>query len=94
MLRLAARYFMEGEAMVSRSTRSPIPPAQRARLERILAGIHPSGMEQSAGIMVNYRYLRDDIEKSTSLDQGTITSSEVRSLMRRADGGACDASAV
>ena len=93
MLRLAARYFME-----RRGDGQPIDPVARfhlrngARLERInwLGDTSIKGMEQSAGIMVNYRYLRDDIEKNHEafMTKGTIAaSSEVRSLMRRADGG-------
>lgn len=93
MLRLAARYFME-----RRANGQPIDPVARfhlrngARLERInwLGDTSQNGMLQSAGVMVNYRYLRDDIEKNHEafMTKGTIAaSSEVRSLMRRADGG-------
>ena len=93
LLRLAARYFVE-----RRADGQPLDPVARfhlrngARLERInwLGDTSPKGMQQSAGIMVNYRYLIDDIEKNHEafMTKGTIAaSSEVRSLMRRADGG-------
>ncbi|HLS69787.1 MAG TPA: malonyl-CoA decarboxylase [Kiloniellales bacterium] len=93
MLRLAARYFME-----RREDGRPIDPVARfhlrngARLERInwLGDTSLNGMQQSAGVMVNYRYLIDDIEKNHEafVTKGTVAaSSEVRSLMRRAEGG-------
>ncbi|WP_366556152.1 malonyl-CoA decarboxylase [Aquibaculum sediminis] len=89
LLRLAARYFME-----KRGNGQPIDPVARfhlrngARLERInwLGDTSAKGLRQSAGIMVNYRYLLDDIEKNHEayVAKGTVAvSSDVRSLMRR-----------
>lgn len=89
MVRLAARYFME-----KRPNGQPIDPVARfhlrngARLERInwLGDTSAKGMKQSAGIMVNYRYLLDDIERNHEAfaSKGTVAvSSEVRTLMRR-----------
>ena len=60
-----------------------------ARLERInwLADISEKGLEQSAGMMVKYRYLVGDIEKNHEayLQGGRVVmSDEVRGLAKQA----------
>ena len=86
--RLAARYLVE-----TRDDGRPLDPVARfhlrngARLERVnwLADTSSRGLKQSAGIMVNYRYLLGDIEKnheSYLRDKQVIMSTEVRSLVR------------
>lgn len=65
LLRLATRYFLQ-----RRDDGHPLDPVARfhlrngARLERInwLGDTSPKGLRQSAGIMVNYRYVLDEIE--------------------------------
>src|SRR5262249_23626683 len=67
LLRAAASYFLTARTR----TRAPIDPVARfhlgngARLERInwLADPSPKGLQQSHGIMVNYLYDLNDIEK-------------------------------
>jgi NADH:ubiquinone oxidoreductase subunit 3 (subunit A) len=80
MLRIAARYFTE-----KRGNGQPIDSVARfhlrngARLERInwLGDTSPKGLKQSAGIMVNYRYLLGEIEKNHEAyaNQGEIAAS-------------------
>lgn len=94
LLRLAAKYFT-----VKREDGQPIDAVARfhlrngARLERIdwLADISPKGLQQSAGIMVNYRYEPDELERNHEayISKGAVPmSAEVRALVRRArDGG-------
>lgn len=88
-MRLAARYFTE-----KRGNGQPIDPVARfhlrngARLERInwLGDTSLKGLRQSAGIMVNYRYVLDEIERNHEafVAKGTVAAStEVRALMRR-----------
>lgn len=90
LVRLAARYFTE-----KRGNGQPIDAVARfhlrngARLERInwLGDTSAKGLRQSAGIMVNYRYLLDEIERNHEafVAKGTVAAStEVRALMRRA----------
>jgi malonyl-CoA decarboxylase len=67
-MRAAATYFLTGRTR----TRAPVDPVARfhlgngARLERInwLADPSPKGIAQSFGVMVNYLYDLDDIEKN------------------------------
>ena len=90
LMRLCGRYFLEtgGNGM-------PIDPVARfhlrngARLERInwLADTSDRGLGQSAGLMVNYRYLPGDIEKNHEayLERGQVVmSAEVRGLAKQA----------
>ena len=58
-----------------------------ARIEKLnwAADMSPRGISQSAGIMLNYRYLLEDIEanhESYRSGKAVITSSEVRNLLK------------
>ena len=58
-----------------------------ARLERInwLGDLSPKGMRESAGIMVNYLYRLDDIEKNHEAyanDGEVVASSAVKKLLK------------
>jgi malonyl-CoA decarboxylase len=90
MLRLCARYFDE-----RRGDGQPIDPVARfhlkngARLEHInwLGDTSPNGLRQSASLMVNYRYILDEIEQNHEAymkDRQVAMSSEVRALARSA----------
>ena len=90
LLRLAARYFLE-----TRDDGRPIDSVARfhlrngARLERInwLADTSAKGLKQSAGLMVNYRYLPEDIEKNheSYMQRGQLVlGSDVRTLVKSA----------
>ena len=67
LLRLCAYYLLH-----AKRGEEPLDPVARfhlgngARMERLnwLADVSPSGMERSAGIMVNYVYELDDIERN------------------------------
>ncbi|GLK71023.1 malonyl-CoA decarboxylase [Ancylobacter dichloromethanicus] len=86
---LAAHYFL-----IARSAKGkPLDPVARfhlgngARLERInpFGDLSRRGMAQAFGLMVNYRYLIEDIEKNHEafFDRGTIVASApVRKLLR------------
>jgi malonyl-CoA decarboxylase len=92
--RAAAWYFLH-----ARNTRGqPADPVARfhlgngARLERIhfLADASENGMHQSFGIMVNYLYDLDDIEKNHEAyaeNRMVVTSSAVRKLARPGPAG-------
>jgi malonyl-CoA decarboxylase len=68
LLRAAAWYFLRARGRNG----APLDPVARfhlgngARLERLnwLADVSDKGLEQSHGLMVNYRYELDDIEKN------------------------------
>ena len=88
LLRLCTRYFLE-----RRESGVPIDPVARfhlkngARLERInwLGDTSKNGLTQSAGLMVNYRYVVDDLEKNHEayMQRGEIAMGpEVRSLAK------------
>ncbi len=90
LTRLCGRYFLE-----TGKNGTPIDPVARfhlrngARLERInwLADTSDKGLGQSAGLMVNYRYLPGDIEKNHEayMEQGQVVmSAEVRGLAKQA----------
>ncbi|MDQ0509483.1 malonyl-CoA decarboxylase [Ancylobacter amanitiformis] len=86
---LAAHFFL-----VARSPKGrPLDPVARfhlgngARLERInpFGDLSARGLQQAAGLMVNYRYILADIEKNHEafFDKGEIVaSSPVRKLLR------------
>jgi malonyl-CoA decarboxylase len=65
---LAAYYFLRAKT----SEQRPVDPVARfhlgngARLERINTGadLSPKGLREAHGLMVNYRYIPDDIEKN------------------------------
>ncbi len=89
VMRLAAGYFQQ-----TRTDGRPLDPVARfhlkngARLERInwLGDRSPKGLKQSAGIMVNYRYLPDEIEPNHEayVSEGKVAvGPEVKSLMKR-----------
>ena len=87
---LCAGYFQE-----TRDDGRPIDSVARfhlkngARLERInwLADTSPKGLGQSAGMMVNYRYLREDIEANheSYIQHGRLVmGAEVKALAKSA----------
>jgi malonyl-CoA decarboxylase len=89
LMRAAATYFLTARTR----TRAPVDPVARfhlgngARLERInwLGDPSPKGLAQSFGIMVNYLYDLDDIEKNHEAYAGNrtiVASSAVRKLAR------------
>ncbi|MFK8250760.1 malonyl-CoA decarboxylase [Ancylobacter terrae] len=86
---LAAHYLLVARTPKGR----PIDPVARfhlgngARLERInpFGDPSPKGLKQAAGLMVNYRYLLDDIEKNHEafFDHGEVVASgPVKKLLR------------
>ena len=92
LLRLCARYLSE-----TRDDGQPIDPVARfhlkngARLERLnwLADSSAKGLAQSAGLMVNYRYLVGEIEKNheSYIRAGKIAmSSEVKAQVKSVAG--------
>jgi malonyl-CoA decarboxylase len=85
--RLCARYLLK-----AKRRDQPLDPVARfhlnngAQLERInwLGDVSPKGIEESAGMMVNYLYRLSDIERNHErfASDGTIAaSSQVRSLL-------------
>ncbi len=93
LMRLAARYFTE-----KRDDGAPLDPVARfhlrngARLERInwLGDTSPKGLRQAAGLMVNYRYVLDDIEKNHEAyvaKNSIVMSADVKALAKRAREG-------
>ncbi len=91
---LAAHYLL-----VARSPKGrPLDPVARfhlgngARLERInpFGDLSAKGIEQAAGLMVNYRYLLDDIEANHEafFDKGQIVASPAVRKLLRTDGQA------
>jgi len=89
LVRLCLRYFLDKDAKGQ-----PHDPVARfhlrngARLERInwLGDLSSRGLKQSAGLMVNYRYLPDEIEKNHEafVGKGTIVlGTDPRSQARR-----------
>jgi malonyl-CoA decarboxylase len=88
LMRLCARYLQ-----TSRGDGRPIDSVARfhfkngARLERInwLANAAPNGLREALGLMVNYRYVRDDIERNHEayMEKGRMAlSSEVKALLK------------
>jgi malonyl-CoA decarboxylase len=86
---LAAHYFLKARTAKGR----PIDSVARfhlgngARLERInwLGDTSPKGLRESAGIMVNYLYRLDDIEKNHEAfanDGEVVASSAVKKLLK------------
>jgi malonyl-CoA decarboxylase len=89
LMRAAATFFLTARTR----TRAPVDPVARfhlgngARLERIdwLADPSPKGLAQSFGVMVNYLYDLDDIEKNHEAYAGSrtiVASSAVKKLAR------------
>ncbi|HXM31883.1 MAG TPA: malonyl-CoA decarboxylase family protein, partial [Xanthobacteraceae bacterium] len=86
---LAAHFFLIARSHTGR----PIDPVARfhlgngARLERInpMADLSARALERAYGLMVNYRYVPDDIEKNHEAfaDAGeVVASSQVKKLLR------------
>jgi malonyl-CoA decarboxylase len=89
LMRAAATYFLTARTR----TRAPVDPVARfhlgngARLERIdwLGDPSPKGLAQSFGVMVNYLYDLDDIEKNHEAYAGNrtiVASGAVKKLAR------------
>jgi malonyl-CoA decarboxylase len=86
---LAAYYFLKARTPKGRLIDSVarFHLGNGARLERIdwLGDVSPKGLRESAGIMVNYLYRIDDIEKNHEAyaNQGTVAaSSAVKKLLK------------
>ncbi len=86
---LAAHYFLKARTSKGRLIDSVarFHIGNGARLEKIdwLGDLSPKGLRESAGIMVNYLYRLDDIEKNHQAyaNQGEIAaSSAVKKLLR------------
>ena len=87
-MRLCARYLE-----TTRGDGRPIDPVARfhfkngARLERVnwMANASVNGLRESLGLMVNYRYVREEIERNHEayLEKGRLAlSSEVKALLK------------
>jgi malonyl-CoA decarboxylase len=91
LLRLCSNYLMQARAPSGRAL-DPVAHfhlSNGARVERLnwLGDLSPKGLQQSAGMMVNYLYRLGDIEANHEAyrDQGrVVTSSAVRGLSRAA----------
>jgi malonyl-CoA decarboxylase len=91
LLRLCARYLLRARAAAGRAL-DPVAHfhlTNGARVERLnwLGDVSPKGLQQSAGIMVNYLYRLGDIESNheTYRDEGRVAAaSSVRGLLRPA----------
>ena len=91
LLRLAARYLLHARAPSGRAL-DPVAHfhlSNGARVERLnwLGDVSEKGLQQSAGLMVNYRYRLGDIEANHEAyrDEGrVVAASSVRSLARTA----------
>ncbi len=86
---LAAHYFLKARTSKGRLIDSVarFHIGNGARLERIdwLGDLSPKGLRESAGVMVNYLYRLDDIEKNHEAyaNQGEIAaSSAVKKLLK------------
>jgi malonyl-CoA decarboxylase len=86
---LAAHYFLRARNSKGRIIDSVarFHLGNGARLERInwLGDLSPKGLRESAGIMVNYLYRLDDIEKNHEAyanDGEVVASSAVKKLLR------------
>ena len=86
---LAAHYFLRARSSKGRVIDSVarFHLGNGARLERInwLGDLSPKGLRESAGIMVNYLYRLDDIEKNHEAyanDGEVVASSAVKKLLR------------
>jgi malonyl-CoA decarboxylase len=91
LLPAAAHYFLKAKDSKGR----PLDPVARfhlgngARLERLnfLGDLSPKGLKQSHGLMVNYLYALDEIEKNHEAfaERGTVAASPVVRKTLRAD---------
>jgi malonyl-CoA decarboxylase len=89
LLRLCARYIMLEKTATGRVRDSVahFHLSNGARLERLnwAADLSPKGLQQSAGIMINYLYRLSDIEANHEIytDEGRIAASQqLRALLR------------
>ena len=91
LLRLCARYLLQARAPSGRAL-DPVAHfhlSNGARVERLnwLGDVSPKGMQQSAGIMVNYLYRLGDIEanhEAYRAEGRVAAASAVRGLLRAA----------
>jgi malonyl-CoA decarboxylase len=89
---LAAYYFLRAKTPKGRLIDSVarFHLGNGARLERIdwLGDLSPKGLRESAGIMVNYLYRLDDIEKNHEayVNQGEIAASSAVKKLLKTDG--------
>jgi malonyl-CoA decarboxylase len=89
---LAAYYFLKARTPKGRLIDSVarFHLGNGARLERInwLGDLSPKGMRESAGIMVNYLYRLEDIEKNHEAyaNQGTVAASSVVKKLLKSEG--------
>ena len=91
LLSTAAFYFLKAKDPKGR----PVDPVARfhlgngARLERLnfLGDVSSKGLKQAQGLMVNYLYALDEIEKNheTFAEKGTVAASPVVRKALRAD---------
>ena len=89
LLRLCARYLLQARAPSGRAL-DPVAHfhlSNGARVERLnwLGDVSPKGLQQSAGIMVNYLYRLGDIEANHEAYRGegrVVAASAVRGLTR------------
>jgi malonyl-CoA decarboxylase len=89
LIRLCARYLLHERTPSGRAL-DPVAHfhlSNGARVERLnwLGDISPKGLQQSAGIMVNYRYLLSEIEPNHEAYRGearVAASSAIRGLLR------------
>jgi malonyl-CoA decarboxylase len=89
LLRLCARYLMVAKTAAGRP-RDPVAHfhlSNGARIERLnwAADLSPKGLQQSAGMMINYLYKLSEIEENHEryTDEGRIAAStQLRSLLK------------
>ena len=89
LIRLCARYLLHERTPSGRAL-DPVAHfhlSNGARVERLnwLGDISPKGLQQSAGIMANYRYLLSEIEANHEAYRGearVAASSAIRGLLR------------
>ncbi|WP_210496669.1 malonyl-CoA decarboxylase [Microvirga antarctica] len=96
LLQAAAAYLLRAKSPRGR----PLDPVARfhlgngARLERlnVFGDVSQKGMEQSHGLMVNYLYGLDDIEKNheSFVEKGTVAASPAVRKLLRADSSSSD----
>ena len=89
LMSLAAAYYLRAKT----KNGQPLDPVARfhlgngARLEQInwLGDVSPKGLRESAGVMVNYLYRLDDIEKNHEAyanDDEVVASNAVKKLLK------------
>ena len=92
---LAAHYFLKARTPKGRLIDSVarFHLGNGARLERInwLGDLSPKGVRESAGIMVNYLYRLDDIEKNHEAyaNEGEVVASSAVKKLLKGEGGGC-----